>query len=107
MKSYATQAEQDAAREEWFATRFQRQREHELRQHRKAQQEDFLREWWGLPEADPERRRRELEKLRRGERVGGFPAQRIGASDTDSSSPKPDPLATVDRKSEKGGSGTG
>jgi COX assembly mitochondrial protein 1 len=60
MKAHATQAEQDAARE----------RERHAR--KKAGQEDFLREWWGLPEADAERRRLEEEKLRRGERVGGF-----------------------------------
>lgn len=72
MKAHATAAEQDAAREEWFARRLERQRERERRARKKAGQEDFLREWWGLPEADAERRRREEDRLRQAERVGGF-----------------------------------
>ncbi|KAL2021414.1 hypothetical protein VTK56DRAFT_7167 [Thermocarpiscus australiensis] len=71
MKAHATQAEQDAAREEWFARRLERQRERERKARRKAEQEAFLREWWGLPERDPEEVRREMEALRRGERVAG------------------------------------
>jgi len=74
LKDHATPAEQDAAREEWFALRLERQRERERRAAKKAGQEDFLREWWGLPEADRERRRREEELLRRGERIGGYAA---------------------------------
>ncbi|KXX82944.1 COX assembly mitochondrial protein 2 [Madurella mycetomatis] len=72
MKQHSTQAEQDAAREEWFARRMERQRERERKARRKAEQEAFLREWWGLPEKDREQARREMEKLQRGERVGGF-----------------------------------
>lgn len=75
MKAHATQAEQDAAREEWFASRLQRQRERERKARRKAEQEAFLREWWGLPEKDRELARKELEVLRRAERVGGFPSR--------------------------------
>jgi COX assembly mitochondrial protein 1 len=72
MKTYATQAEQDAAREEWFASRLQRQRERELVERKKAEQEDFIREWWGLPERDEERRRTLAEKLAKEEKVGGY-----------------------------------
>ncbi|KAK4239899.1 cytochrome c oxidase biogenesis protein Cmc1 like-domain-containing protein [Achaetomium macrosporum] len=75
MKAHATQDEQDAAREEWFAQRLERQRERERKARRKAEQEAFLREWWGLPEKDREEARREMEKLKRGERVGGFPSR--------------------------------
>ncbi|KAK0733535.1 cytochrome c oxidase biogenesis protein Cmc1 like-domain-containing protein [Lasiosphaeria miniovina] len=72
MKSHATPAEQDAAREDWFAQRTQRARERERKGRRKAEQEAFLREWWGLPEKDRDEARREMEKLKRGERMGGF-----------------------------------
>lgn len=75
MVSHATQAEQDAAREEWFARRLERQRERERKARKKAGQEDFLREWWGLPERDEETRRREEEKLAQAERVGGYAAR--------------------------------
>ncbi|KAL2258324.1 hypothetical protein VTK26DRAFT_8393 [Humicola hyalothermophila] len=76
MKAHATQEEQDAAREEWFAQRLARQRERERKALRKAQQEAFLREWWGLPEKDREVARREMEKLKRGERVAGVAPRR-------------------------------
>ncbi|KAL2126511.1 hypothetical protein VTI74DRAFT_786 [Chaetomium olivicolor] len=79
MKVHATQEEQDAAREEWFAQRLQRQKERERKALRKAEQEAFLREWWGLPEKDKEEARREMEKLKRGERVAGF-RKRVGSS---------------------------
>lgn len=72
MKIHATPAEQDAAREEWFAGRLERQREKERKARRKMEQERFLREWWGLPEKDREEARREMEKLKQAERVGGF-----------------------------------
>lgn len=72
MKLHATPAEQDAAREEWFALRMERARERERKARRKAEQEAFLREWWGLPEKDREEARRELEKLNQKERVGGY-----------------------------------
>lgn len=75
MVSHATQAEQDAAREDWFAQRLERQRERERKAQKKAGQEEFLREWWGLPEKDAETRRREEEKAARAERVGGYAAR--------------------------------
>lgn len=71
MKAHATPAEQDAAREEWFAKRMERQKEKETKARRKMEQEAFLREWWGLPEKDREVRRKEEEKMRRPERIGG------------------------------------
>ena len=49
MVSHATQEEQDAAREEWFATRDKRIKEREEKERRKLEQEKFHREWWGLP----------------------------------------------------------
>ncbi|KAK1775656.1 cytochrome c oxidase biogenesis protein Cmc1 like-domain-containing protein [Copromyces sp. CBS 386.78] len=72
MKLHANQAEQDAAREEWFALRMERVRERERKARRKAEQEAFLREWWGLPEKDREEARKELEKMNQKERVGGY-----------------------------------
>lgn len=72
MKLHANQAEQDAAREEWFALRMERARERERKARRKQEQEAFLREWWGLPEKDREEARRELEKINQKERIGGY-----------------------------------
>ena len=72
MKEHATPAEQDAAREEWFAGRLERQRERERKTRRKLEQEKFMREWWGMPEMDKERVRREMDKMQREERIGGF-----------------------------------
>ncbi|KAH8648083.1 hypothetical protein BGZ60DRAFT_474429 [Tricladium varicosporioides] len=72
MIQHATQAEQDAAREEWFATRLKRQKEREKREERRKEQEKFHREWWGLPIEDREGEKGN-EVLRKAERVGGFP----------------------------------
>ncbi|KAI1463168.1 uncharacterized protein F4812DRAFT_464021 [Daldinia caldariorum] len=71
MQAHATAAEHDRAREEWFAARQQRAREREQKERRKLEQEAFHREWWGLPQRDPDDLRRELEKLGRAERIGG------------------------------------
>lgn len=49
MVSYATQKEQDAAREEWFSTRDERMRQREEKEKKIKEQEKFHREWWGLP----------------------------------------------------------
>ena len=73
MNRHATQAEHDAAREEWFAMRIERQRERERKSKVAVAQEDFMREWWGLPEDVRLSRQKEMEK--RGERVGGMPAK--------------------------------
>jgi COX assembly mitochondrial protein 1 len=50
MIMYATQQEQDAAREEWFATRLERQKQREEKEKKRIEQEKFHREWWGLNE---------------------------------------------------------
>jgi COX assembly protein 1 len=50
MLQYANQAEQDAAREEWFATRDLRRKEREAKEEKRIEQEKFHREWWGLDE---------------------------------------------------------
>ncbi|KAF2150779.1 hypothetical protein K461DRAFT_296021 [Myriangium duriaei CBS 260.36] len=50
MLQFATQAEQDAAREEWFAKIDQRRKERELKEEKRKVQEKFHREWWGLDE---------------------------------------------------------
>lgn len=50
MIQYATQDEQDAAREEWFATRDLRRKEREAKEEKRKEQEKFHREWWGLDE---------------------------------------------------------
>ncbi|KAI0599880.1 cytochrome c oxidase biogenesis protein Cmc1 like-domain-containing protein [Biscogniauxia sp. FL1348] len=71
MAAHATQAEHDRAREEWFAQRAARAREKERKERRRIEQERFHRDWWGLPDKDPEVLRRELEKLNQAERIGG------------------------------------
>uniref|UniRef100_L2FXA3 COX assembly mitochondrial protein n=1 Tax=Colletotrichum fructicola (strain Nara gc5) TaxID=1213859 RepID=L2FXA3_COLFN len=65
MKAHATPQNHDAAREEWANRKAVK----------KSQQEDFIREWWGLPEKDAETRRKEEEKMRMAERVGGYAAR--------------------------------
>ncbi|KAL2063236.1 hypothetical protein VTL71DRAFT_5041 [Oculimacula yallundae] len=72
MISHATQAEQDAAREEWFGLRLKRQKDREAKEARKKEQEKFHREWWGLPQADRDGDKGR-EVMRQAERVGGFP----------------------------------
>lgn len=67
MKLRATQEEQDAAREEWFALRMERQRQRERKTKMAAAQEEFMREWWGLPEDVRLSRQKEMEK--RGEKI--------------------------------------
>lgn len=85
MAAHATQAEHDRAREEWFAGRMARAKERERKERRKLEQEKFHREWWGLPQKDPEEIRREEEKLSRAERIGGFKSQRPAAGGDDRS----------------------
>ena len=48
MVVHATQEEQDAAREEWFANKDKRIQEMEAKERRKRAQEKFHNEWWGL-----------------------------------------------------------
>jgi COX assembly protein 1 len=54
MISHATQEEQDAAREEWFATRDKRAEERAAKERKRIEQEKFHREWWGLPPKERE-----------------------------------------------------
>ncbi|EQL02391.1 Cytochrome c oxidase biogenesis protein [Ophiocordyceps sinensis CO18] len=75
MKLHATQQEHDAAREEWFALRLERQRQREHKAKVALAQEDFMREWWGLPEDVRLSRQRDLERRYDEERVGGMPAK--------------------------------
>ncbi|KAG6087717.1 hypothetical protein E4U15_007465 [Claviceps sp. LM218 group G6] len=75
MKLHATAEENDAAREEWFASRMERHRERERKAKMAVAQEEFLREWWGLPEKERSWRKQEVEKLKQPERVGGMPAK--------------------------------
>lgn len=49
MVVHATQQEQDAAREEWFATVDVRARQREEKEKKRKEQEKFHREWWNLP----------------------------------------------------------
>ena len=46
MMKYATQAEHDAARTEWFATVDKRREEREKKEEQKKRDEVFWREWW-------------------------------------------------------------
>ncbi len=61
MISYDTQAERDAAREEWFASRDKRAKEREEKEKRKVEQEKFYREWWDLPPKDGAEKDRKAE----------------------------------------------
>ncbi|PMD18388.1 hypothetical protein NA56DRAFT_576995 [Hyaloscypha hepaticicola] len=82
MITHATQAEQDAAREEWFATRLKRQREREAKEARRIEQERFHKEWWGLPIEDREGDKgRDI--MKKAERVGGFPKRDEGQPSKD------------------------
>ncbi|KAH7239321.1 hypothetical protein BKA59DRAFT_532133 [Fusarium tricinctum] len=73
MKLHATQSAHDEAREEWFALRIERQRERERKARVAHAQEDFMREWWGLPEHVRLSRQKEMEQ--RGERIHGLTAK--------------------------------
>ena len=54
MMQYATQEEQDAAREEWFATMDKRREERERKEEKRKQDEVFWRDWWAKnPEKKP------------------------------------------------------
>ncbi|KAF2812832.1 uncharacterized protein BDZ99DRAFT_349201, partial [Mytilinidion resinicola] len=50
MVQHATQAEQDAAREDWFLGMDARRKEREEKEAKRIEQEKFHREWWGLDE---------------------------------------------------------
>lgn len=46
MMQYATQSEQDAAREEWFATIEKRREERETKEAKRKEDEKFWKQWW-------------------------------------------------------------
>lgn len=46
MNQYATQQEQDAAREEWFATMDSRREERQAKEKKRAEDEKFWKDWW-------------------------------------------------------------
>ena len=46
MMQYATQAERDAAREEWFATIDKRREEREKKEQKRVEDEKFWKAWW-------------------------------------------------------------
>ena len=76
MVLHATQEEHDAAREEWFALRLERQKQRERKSKMAVAQEEFMKDWWGLPEDVRLSRQKEMEKkAAREERVGGMPAR--------------------------------
>lgn len=77
MKRHATQDEHDAAREEWFAMRLERQRQREAKTKVAVAQEEFMHDWWGLPEDVRLSRQRDAEKkgIKLEERIGGMPAK--------------------------------
>lgn len=62
MAGRATLEEQDAAREEWFATIDDRRREKEEYERKKEEQAKFHRAWWGLPEPHDQNKRQEENK---------------------------------------------
>ena len=74
MIKYATQDEQDKAREEWFAERLKRQKDFEAKNQRMKEDERFYKEWWGLPVGEREGEKG-IDVRRRAERVGGFPVR--------------------------------
>lgn len=77
MKEHATQKEHDAAREEWFAKRMERQKAREQKAKVAAAQEEFIKDWWGLPEDARLRKKQAAEKQQnQEERVGGLAVKR-------------------------------
>lgn len=57
MIAHASQEEEDAAREEWFATLEDRKRDRMAKEMKKVEQEKFYREWWDLPDPKKESKR--------------------------------------------------
>ncbi|KAF2720432.1 hypothetical protein K431DRAFT_189513, partial [Polychaeton citri CBS 116435] len=55
MMQYATQAEQDAARSEWFAKMDERRIEREKKEEKRKKDEVFWREWWDKEKPTPKK----------------------------------------------------
>jgi len=64
MVQHATQAEQDAAREDWFLGMDKRRAEREEKEQKRLEQEKFHREWWGLDEKGRKKLDEERERTR-------------------------------------------
>ena len=62
MIQHASQKEQDAAREEWFATMDLRRLEAEERKRQKAKAEKFFKEWWDIPKSSGQEEGEKAEK---------------------------------------------
>ena len=62
MIQHATQKEQDAAREEWFATMDLRRLEMEEKRRQKVEQEKFLKEWWDIPKSSGQKKGEKVEE---------------------------------------------
>ena len=62
MIEHASQKEQDAAREEWFAGMESRRLEMEEKKRQKAKGEKFRKEWWDVPRASGEKENEKAEK---------------------------------------------
>lgn len=70
MKLYATREEQDAAREEWFATTDKRKEEREAKERKRLVDEKFWREWWAK-DGKSGGELAEMKARQEGERGGG------------------------------------
>ncbi len=62
MIQHASQKEQDAAREEWFATMDLRRLEMEEKKRQKTEAEKFFKEWWDIPKSSDQREGEKAEK---------------------------------------------
>lgn len=77
MTEHATQKEYDLAREEWFARRLERQQAREQKAKVAAAQEEFIKDWWGLPEDARLSRKQAADKQKNTEeKIGGMPVKR-------------------------------
>ena len=62
MIQHASQKEQDAAREEWFATMDLRRLEMEEKKRQKVEAEKFFKEWWDIPKSSGQKKEETSEK---------------------------------------------
>lgn len=62
MIQHASQKEQDAAREEWFATMDLRRLEVEEKKRQKAEAEKFFKEWWDISKSSGQEEGAKAEK---------------------------------------------
>lgn len=62
MVQHASREEQDAAREEWFATMDLRRLEMEEKKRQKAEAEKFFKEWWDIPKSLGQKEEEKAEK---------------------------------------------